>query len=774
MPLFGRVGYRFHNWYEKFKSGDFSILHLYLVERQIFGPSFCKSKLIDTMDRKDTSCNKTVKKTIEHPTKHLFLWALLSGHFRQARCYYLESKAGLCYSIVAIQVLQFLIKNSMVQISSYIMHMVKNEINYYSETAVKILNYCSDVNRQKTQATVIRKRSEWGSLSLLDIALLAQLKEIISHDVIQDLFRRVWWDHLSESNSHLKLLISGLLPIIIPYTIQFKDKSVQDFIATQAWSDRDEYDLGSSTGNDRDLVALGSNMGMVRETEHHLGPEASKCKYDYNYFSPDYSQTDLNHQSSHKWSFFKKMKMFYYSPIIIFIMNCFSQFLLKILFAVILLTSYCCAPNNFEIFLLFWVTTIFLEEFRQCFLKDEYLAYQQERELQQQEGIEQFDTTGRGRKQKQDQIQNSKLTVAKKIKEYWSDIWNRIDITFCCLFYGGFLVRVYPSSKFLLPFNQEKQSLATFKILQNDCPKYIDNPFLKWGQISYSICFVLLCMRTMHSFTIHKHLGPMILIVWGMVKDLMVFAILLLVFFISFAVTASGLLYPNEDNLVKALSGIVSIGYWKLYGELNIDEIVYTEEVHHRPDKLHGSYSHEHNHVHNDSKQHNLDHFEESHINEHLAGTTSLSHTAHTDPDNEVCSVRGRCPQHHWVVTGLLMIYVLITNILLVNLLVATFTSTFDKIKSASDVIWKYQKYELIKEYQDRPILPPPFIFLWQVWQGFKFLKKWFIRKFRTFFCGRSRERTSGTGRFTRTFSMGFITKIVFLIGLKSLVSALS
>ena len=172
-----------------------------------------------------------------------------------------------------------------------------------------------------------------------------------------------------------------------------------------------------------------------------------------------------------------------------------------------------------------------------------------------------------------------------------------------------------------------------------------------------------------------------------MVKDLMVFAVLLMIFFISFGVCASSLLYPNENDIIHALTGIVSIGYWKIYGELHIEEIVYQNQT--------------------DGK-----------ISENLAPVTG--------DYEEVCSVRGRCPDYHWIVTILLMLYLLITNILLINLLIATFASTYEKIRSESDTIWKFQRYELIKEYQDRPVLPPPLIILNHIFYGLIWIKDYF------------------------------------------------
>ncbi|KAE8299410.1 hypothetical protein D5F01_LYC01805 [Larimichthys crocea] len=54
----------------------------------------------------------------------------------------------------------------------------------------------------------------------------------------------------------------------------------------------------------------------------------------------------------------------------------------------------------------------------------------------------------------------------------------------------------------------------------------------------------------------------------------------------------------------------------------------------------------------------------------------------------------------------------LFANILLLNLLIAIFNFTFQEVQDNTDRIWKFQRYELIKEYHSRPTAPPPFIIL--------------------------------------------------------------
>ncbi|CAF3112137.1 unnamed protein product [Rotaria sp. Silwood2] len=60
----------------------------------------------------------------------------------------------------------------------------------------------------------------------------------------------------------------------------------------------------------------------------------------------------------------------------------------------------------------------------------------------------------------------------------------------------------------------------------------------------------------------------------------------------------------------------------------------------------------------------------------------------------------------------LLAFHMLFVNILLINLLIAMFSYTFESVQSQTDRVWRYERYSFIREYFDRPPLFPPFIIL--------------------------------------------------------------
>ena len=56
-----------------------------------------------------------------------------------------------------------------------------------------------------------------------------------------------------------------------------------------------------------------------------------------------------------------------------------------------------------------------------------------------------------------------------------------------------------------------------------------------------------------------------------------------------------------------------------------------------------------------------------------------------------------------------LAFYLLIGNVMLLNLLIAIFTSVFEEVQVNSNEVWKWEMYRLVHEYDSRPGLAPPF-----------------------------------------------------------------
>jgi hypothetical protein len=63
----------------------------------------------------------------------------------------------------------------------------------------------------------------------------------------------------------------------------------------------------------------------------------------------------------------------------------------------------------------------------------------------------------------------------------------------------------------------------------------------------------------------------------------------------------------------------------------------------------------------------------------------------------------------------LLAFYALITQVMMMNLLIAMFSNTFAMVQENTNVVWKMQRYHLIKEFYTKPALVPPLVIFFHI-----------------------------------------------------------
>nr|XP_057938678.1 transient receptor potential cation channel subfamily M member 2 isoform X1 [Doryrhamphus excisus] len=192
------------------------------------------------------------------------------------------------------------------------------------------------------------------------------------------------------------------------------------------------------------------------------------------------------------------------------------------------------------------------------------------------------------------------------------------------------------------------------------------------GKIILCIDFVVFCLRLMAIFSISRTLGPKIIIVRRMMMDMFFFMFLLSIWVVAYGVAKQGILIHNDNRLEWIIRGAVYEPYLIIFGNVptNVDYAAFDMD--------------------------------------------SCSMNA-TDPLKPKCPVlnENQTPAFpEWLTIIMLCVYLLFANILLLNLLIAIFNFTFQEVQDNTDRIWKFQRYELIKEYHSRPAAPPPFIIL--------------------------------------------------------------
>ncbi|KAJ1179039.1 hypothetical protein NDU88_004278 [Pleurodeles waltl] len=228
--------------------------------------------------------------------------------------------------------------------------------------------------------------------------------------------------------------------------------------------------------------------------------------------------------------------------------------------------------------------------------------------------------------------------LIKKLKLYMEDSWNQCDLVAILLFTFGLSCRMFD---------------YTFEA----------------GRTILAVDFMVFTLRLIHIFAIHKQLGPKIIIVERMMKDVFFFLFFLSVWLIAYGVTTQALLHPHDYRVEWIFRRVLYRPYLQIFGQIPLDEID--------------------------------------------ASRMEFGNCT-TNPFKILLEDVPSCPNIYanWLVILLLVIFLLVTNVLLMNLLIAMFSYTFQVVQGNADIFWKFQRYNLIVEYHSRPALAPPFIII--------------------------------------------------------------
>ncbi|XP_037688791.1 transient receptor potential cation channel subfamily M member 1 [Choloepus didactylus] len=195
-----------------------------------------------------------------------------------------------------------------------------------------------------------------------------------------------------------------------------------------------------------------------------------------------------------------------------------------------------------------------------------------------------------------------------------------------------------------------------------------NQPYMGYGRVIYCVDIIFWYIRVLDIFGVNKYLGPYVMMIGKMMIDMLYFVVIMLVVLMSFGVARQAILHPDEEPSWRLARNIFYMPYWMIYGEVFADQIdLYAMEI-------------------NPPCGENL-----------------------YDEDGKRLPP---CIPGAWLTPALMACYLLVANILLVNLLIAVFNNTFFEVKSISNQVWKFQRYQLIMTFHDRPVLPPPMILL--------------------------------------------------------------
>ncbi|XP_048362182.1 LOW QUALITY PROTEIN: transient receptor potential cation channel subfamily M member 8 [Sphaerodactylus townsendi] len=205
------------------------------------------------------------------------------------------------------------------------------------------------------------------------------------------------------------------------------------------------------------------------------------------------------------------------------------------------------------------------------------------------------------------------------------------------------------------------------------------------GRVIFCLDYIIFTLRLIHIFTVSRNLGPKIIMLQRMMIDVFFFLFLFAVWMVAFGVARQGILRRNEHRWEWIFRSVIYVPYLAMFG--------------HYPDDIDGTTYN----------------FEQC----TFTGNESKPLCVELDSNNQP-----RFPE--WITIPLGCIYMLSTNILLVNLLIAMFGYTVGSVQENNDQVWKFQRYFLIQEYCRRLSIPFPFVIFAYIYMALrKLLKCW-------------------------------------------------
>ncbi|XP_071166898.1 transient receptor potential cation channel subfamily M member-like 2 [Mytilus edulis] len=183
----------------------------------------------------------------------------------------------------------------------------------------------------------------------------------------------------------------------------------------------------------------------------------------------------------------------------------------------------------------------------------------------------------------------------------------------------------------------------------------------------FSMSLFVMYMRFLHVLLMSRFLGPKIIMIKEMLKDLFRFIGILFVFMIGVGVLYHANMYPAHRDMWSSANWkywriwkIIYIPYFQIYGETFLET------------------------------------FEEN----STTPCTTIQSEWESNPDID------RCNEYDWILPVITALYMLMSNLLLVNLLIAVFSYRFELVQEKSEKWWRYMRYEVIMDYRTR--IPAP------------------------------------------------------------------
>ena len=210
---------------------------------------------------------------------------------------------------------------------------------------------------------------------------------------------------------------------------------------------------------------------------------------------------------------------------------------------------------------------------------------------------------------------------------------------------------------------------------------------MDYGRILYCVDSVYWYLRIFGIINVNKSFGPLVTMMGKMIKKLLYFIVMLFILLLSFGVCRQAIASPREyfeANILREVRIFDFVNFKNVYAKISFNLQIVLEPYF------------------------------------MIFGETfpeTIYPPCGDDPDMIPCRP-GR-----WITPFVMAFYFMATTVLLMNVIIAYLNYKFYKVNKISHQIWKFQRFSVVMEYEQKPVLPPPLILISHVYLMYKYVK---------------------------------------------------
>ncbi|XP_033100606.1 transient receptor potential cation channel subfamily M member-like 2 [Anneissia japonica] len=345
----------------------------------------------------------------DNPIRELLIWSVLQGRKEMSHYFWEECKELM---IAAALTSCMILKNmSQKQDAADYKEQLSEMSNEFEDYAIGVLNECYKSDEERTSAILVRELPQWGLATCLSLAFHGKMKKFVSQQGVQNLLSEIWMGKISKENSIYRLILCAAFPPLTIFLIKFReDENLVKRLGSKRKKASSYIKANNSEGSDQLSESFRMDSGLKIQGYNGAQDNPEKPTGGTNQKEDYHHANGVDIRDSGKVvSWCQRFKLFHESPKIKFIYNLICNFLFLALFSYIMLFNFNKETSVAEYILLFWVITLFMEEFRQM-------------------------------------AQGEPHSWQLRLSFWIADYWNKVDVATLILFTVGFIMRLINES----------------------------------------------------------------------------------------------------------------------------------------------------------------------------------------------------------------------------------------------------------------------------------------------------------------------------------------